>query len=193
MENEKDNMVMDEPMRMPSGKAYTPLDRPTPGQSLTKPMGQYPWERPPKATDPTVALAIMLDRFQDRNNMARTLAVLKEGISIKALAQGLILTGFTAGLFNANVAELIRPDLENYLEIIARKAKIDFVRGRDNKNNNKDFYNALSDLRDEKKTIEEFSKEETEPADLVEIIEEEETESLMKKPNTKSIMAKGDI
>ena len=51
----------------------------------------------------------------------------------------------------------------------------------------------MSDLRDEKKTIEEFSKEETEPADLVEIIEEEETESLMKKPNTKSIMAKGDI
>ena len=191
MENVKDNMIDDETMRMPSGKAHSPLDRPTPGQSLTKPMGQYPWEQPPKATDPTLALSIMLDRFQDRNNMARTLAVLKEGISIKALTQGLILTGFTSGLFNASVAELIRPDLENYLEIIARKAKIDFKKGKEDKNNNKDFYNALSDLRDEKKTIEEFSNEE-EP-EVIEIMEEEETESLMKKPDTKSIMAKGDV
>ena len=191
MENVKDNMIDDETMRMPSGKAHSPLDRPTPGQSLTKPMGQYPWEQPPKATDPTLALSIMLDRFQDRNNMARTLAVLKEGISIKALTQGLILTGFTSGLFNASVAELIRPDLESYLEIIARKAKIDFKKGKEDKNNNKDFYNALSDLRDEKKTIEEFSNEE-EP-EVIEIMEEEETESLMKKPDTKSIMAKGDV
>lgn len=182
--------------RMPSGKASTPLDRPTPGQSLTKPMGQYPWESPPKFTNPSIALGHLLDRFQDTDNIARTLAVLKEGVTVKALVQGLILTGFTSGLFNASVAELIRPDLETFVQILAEKAGIKYELGK-TKNNNKEFYESISDLQEERKLVNEKLEgiEISESEDFEEIESETDgpSDSLMNKPSSSSIMAKGDM
>ncbi len=185
--------------RMPSGKVVNSLDRATPGQSLTKPMGQYPWESPPKFTNPSMALGHLLDRFQDTDNIARTLAVLKEGITVKALVQGLILTSFTAGLFNASVAELIREDLETFVQVLAEKAGIKYKIGK-TKNNNKEFYESISDFQEEKKLIDEklegIEISESEDYEEVEIEKDAPSDSLMNKPSSKtmsSIMAKGDM
>ena len=138
--------------RMPSGKVHNPLDRAVPGQSLTKPLGQYPWEQPPKETNPTMSLSMILDRFSEGDNLARTLAVLQEGITVKQLARGLILNAFTAGLFNASVAELIKEDLEMFIKIIAEKAGIDYTVGKE-KGNAKEFYSSLKDIKDEQALI----------------------------------------
>tara|TARA_R100001082_G_C4363666_1_gene160698 strand:- start:2804 stop:3376 length:573 start_codon:yes stop_codon:yes gene_type:complete len=184
--------------RMPSGKAVNPLDRPIPGQSLTKPMGQYPWENPPKFTNPSIALGHLLDRFKDTDNIAKTLAVLKEGVSVKALAQGLILTSFTAGLFNANVAELIREDLETFIQLLAEKAGIKYKLGK-TKNNNEEFYESIGDFQKEKKAFEEAvnggtlaNKQIADEVGEVDIPTEGPSDSLMNRPAS-GIMARGDI
>ena len=185
--------------RLPSGKIYNPLDRPVPGQSLTKPFGQYPWEQPPTETNPTVALAIMLDKFEEGDNLARILAVLQEGVTVKQLSQGLLLTGFATGLFNATVAELIREDLETYIQIIAKKAGIDYKLGKTRKDVNA-FYRNLKNLKDEKKILNEkinSSKPQKinpqdSPIEDEEFIEPSE-ESLMAKPPSEGLMSKEGV
>ena len=60
----------------PSGKPYTPLDSvAVPGQSLTKPKGEYPWEQSPKHTNPDTAIAEIMDKMSTPENMGRLFAL----------------------------------------------------------------------------------------------------------------------
>ena len=42
---------------------YNPFDAPIPGQSLTDEPGNYPWEHPPKTTDPEELMLIIMETF----------------------------------------------------------------------------------------------------------------------------------
>jgi len=195
-ENNMENMEEENTQRLPSGKIYNPLNRAVPGQSLTKPLGEYPWEQPPQETTPTLALAKLFDKFEEGDNLARILAVLKEGVTVKQLAQGLLLTGFATGMFNASVAELIREDLETYIRIIATKAGIKYKLGKTRKDVNS-FYSNLQDLKDEKKKLDEAVNSsrpvDIEPQDSPVEESQPAEESLMARPSTEGLMTKGGI
>jgi hypothetical protein len=168
-------------MTMPSGKKTNKLDMPVPGQSLTKPKGEYPWEQPPMYTSQEDAMGYMMSKISTVDSMSRIIAALEEGITVREMVKAFILTGFSEGKFNPNLAELIREDLVTFVKIIAEKAEIEYTEG--SRRNQDLFYDTLNDLKENKKDIENKDKE------LVDIIESEEPKEMLK-TNNNSLMSR---
>tara|TARA_R110002012_G_C11667356_1_gene612726 strand:+ start:668 stop:1201 length:534 start_codon:yes stop_codon:yes gene_type:complete len=174
-------------MKMPSGKVTSVLETATPGQSLTKPMGEYPWEKPPAYTTPDEAIAYLATKISTAESMSRLFAALEEGITISSFVEALVLSAFAEGKFNPNVAELIKEDLRNYIKLLAEEADIDFEMG--SQPDTDDLFEKLADLKNQKQELSERMNP-SEPAETAEEeIAEEPTESLM--ASKKSLMSRG--
>lgn len=181
-------------MTMPSGKKVSKLDMAIPGQSLTKPKGEYPWEQPPTYTTQDEAMGYMMSTIGTVDNMARVLAALEEGITVREMVKAFVLAGFSEGKFNPNIAELIREDLVTFVKIIAEKAEIEYKEG--SPRNQDFFYNSLSNLKNAKEnnmpTTKNRKKELVDQLEEEEPIEpQEEKQGLMTRNNTDGLMARG--
>ena len=138
---------MEENAVTPGGKPYSPLDSvAVPGQSLTKPKGEYPWEQPPQFSDPDKAIAELMDKISKPDNMAKVFALLENGVTVVALVDAMVLTGFATGKYNPNVSELIKPDLREFIMLLADKADIEYKVGAVRERSN--FDRALEDLQE---------------------------------------------
>ena len=88
-----------------------PLGAAIPGQSLTSKLGEAPYERPPRITKPEDALEALLkglDEDVQRENISR---IITAGISVETIASAMVMKAFADGMFNPDVAELIKPFL----------------------------------------------------------------------------------
>ena len=179
----------------PSGKSYTPIDSvPVPGQSLTKPKGEYPWEQPPKHTNPDTAIAEIMDKLSTPQNMGRLFALLENGVTVTAMTNAIVMSAFATGSFNPNVAELIKPDLREFILLLAEKAEIDFKEGSVKPSS--PFNKTLDDLKNKKEEVENRLNPK-EPADIAdeEPVEDsgKELKGLMIRARPISLMEKGDM
>tara|TARA_R100000995_G_scaffold38194_1_gene17667 strand:- start:309 stop:878 length:570 start_codon:yes stop_codon:yes gene_type:complete len=87
-----------------------------PGQSLTSNPGQFPYEKPPMTVDPLQATDALLETMmapQARSTIGKLLDI---GISAEMLASSYVLGGVAEGLFDVDVAEIVKPAL--ILEIV---------------------------------------------------------------------------
>tara|TARA_B100000035_G_scaffold312041_1_gene322705 strand:+ start:1358 stop:1918 length:561 start_codon:yes stop_codon:yes gene_type:complete len=179
----------------PSGKPYTPIDSvPVPGQSLTRPKGEYNWEQPPQHTNPDSAIAEIMDKISTPQGMGRMFALLENGITVVTMVDAMVLSGFAQGKFNPNVAELIKPDLREFIMLLADKAEIKYKKGVVKPKGN--FDKTLEELQDKKGEVEEMMNPK-EPADISdeEPIEDsdEEPKGLMIRARPISLMERGDM
>jgi len=178
----------------PGGQPHDPYSHiAIPGQSLTKPKGEYPWENPPTHTNPNKAIAELLDQLIVPENMARLFTLLENNITVVAIVDALVLSGFAIGKYNPNVAELIKPDLREFIMMIAEKADIKYIEGSVKERSN--FDKALDDLESSKKDLNEKLNPK-EPADVADEEMPEDTEEkkgLMMGDKTIGIMAKGEM
>jgi hypothetical protein len=71
---------------------YNPFDAPISGQSLTDEPGNYPWEHPPKTTDPIEAIEKFWDRLTDPEVAQEMITMMEAGVPIEALARILTFT-----------------------------------------------------------------------------------------------------
>ena len=101
------------------------LDAPIPGQSLTDEPGNYPWEHPPKTTDPEDALNKFWDRLTDPEVAEEMIAMMDAGIPVEALARVLTFTGFAEGEFTPDVGFLTIEPLMKMLAAIGIRAGVD--------------------------------------------------------------------
>ena len=88
-----------------------PLGAAIPGQSLISKLGEAPYERPPRITKPEDALEALLkglDEDVQRENISR---IITAGISVETIASAMVMKAFADGMFNPDVAELIKPFL----------------------------------------------------------------------------------
>ena len=103
---------------------YNPFDAPIPGQSLTDEPGNYPWEHPPKTTDPQDALNKFWDRLTDPEVAEEMIIMMEAGVPIEALARILTFTGFAEGEFTPDVGFLTIEPLMKMLAAIGMRAGV---------------------------------------------------------------------
>ena len=103
---------------------YNPFDAPISGQSLTDEPGNYPWEHPPKTTDPEAALNKFWDRLTDPEVAEEMIIMMEAGVPIEALARILTFTGFAEGEFTPDVGFLTIEPLMKMLAAIGMRAGV---------------------------------------------------------------------
>tara|TARA_R100001443_G_scaffold66223_1_gene75334 strand:- start:428 stop:991 length:564 start_codon:yes stop_codon:yes gene_type:complete len=187
---------MQEQKMTPGGQPHDPYSHiAIPGQSLTKPKGEYAWEQPPTHTTPDSAIAELLDQLSVPENMARLFTLLENDITVVAIVDAIVLSGFAIGKYNPNVAELIKPDLREFIMMLAEKADIEFKEGVVKERT--DFDDALDSLEKGKKERDQRMSP-REPADIADeegVVEEPvgERKGLMQNERPTGIMARGDM
>jgi hypothetical protein len=118
-----------EDLIMPSGKKRSRFDVPIPGQSLTKPPKQYPWESPPEYTTQDEVIDYYLDKFDNDDTLFSLFAMLESKIPVSTITTSMIMHGFSEGVFTPDLGILAAEDLGMIIMLVAEEAGIDYVIG----------------------------------------------------------------
>lgn len=110
-------------MALPMG-----FDRAIPGQSLTTPPKAAAWENPPKYTDLNEACDYVFTQLTQWNNLQMTLAYLSKGIPCEMLADLVIFTGFSSGLWTPDLGLLMKGPVMHMLVGLGRQSNISAVK-----------------------------------------------------------------
>ena len=95
------------------------------GQSLTANPGQFPYEKPPLTSNPENALNSLVEHIQTPAAKKTIINLLEAGLTAETIASALVLGGVSEGLYDVNVAELIKAPLIMYLVEIGDDEGID--------------------------------------------------------------------
>ena len=102
------------------------LDAPIPGQSLTAPLGDRPWQKPARFPTPDEALAFYIDRITRPKQATRMFSVLENGVPVETLVDIMQTGGVMEGLHSLDVGIVITPALVEVISQMATKAEVDF-------------------------------------------------------------------
>lgn len=97
---------------------------PIPGESLTKPVGAAPHEKPPKFARPEEACEFIWERLMQRPNFVQILSVLEAGAPASAVTKSILISGFQAGLWTLDVGMIIHNVVLTMICAIGAKAGI---------------------------------------------------------------------
>ena len=147
------------------------IGTPIPGQSLTATPGSLPYEKPPMPSDPEHAYDALKQGLYQRANQRQIGHLTRAGISCETLASSMVMIAFTKGMFNPDVAEIIKPFIAVEIFKIAKDQGVDKVI-LENKPINKGIdTNALEELKQEAMPDNKFDVEL--PPELQSFMEEE--------------------
>ena len=82
-----------------------------PGQSLTSNPGQFPYEKPPMTSNPVDAADALVETMLQPHAQKAIAQLLDIGASAEMIASSYVLGGVAEGLFDVDVAEIIKPAL----------------------------------------------------------------------------------
>ncbi len=100
------------------------LDAPIPGQGMTAPLGDRPWQKPARFTTPEQALAFYVDRLTQEKQVNQMLDILELGVPVDTLVDTMQLGGVMEGLHSVDVGMIIAPALIETITQIADKAGV---------------------------------------------------------------------
>ena len=103
------------------------LDAPIPGQSLTAPLGDRPWQKPAMFPTPEQALEFYVDRLSQDRQINQLVDILELGVPVDTLVDTLQLGGVMEGLHSVDVGITITPALAEVVKQIADGAEIDYT------------------------------------------------------------------
>ena len=103
------------------------IGKPIPGQSLTATPGSMPYENPPQITSAETAYNTLKAGLYQPKTQAELGEVTNAGISCETLASSMVMMGFSQGMFNPDVAEIIKPFLAFEIFKIAKNQGVDQV------------------------------------------------------------------
>lgn len=129
----------------------TMFDRPIPGQSLTTPPRNAPYERPPEVVDPEKALQIHLDRLTDPDRMEDALYFLEIGVDLVTLVEGILRSAVMNGIHTVDVSLIIAPVIHEYIKSTADAMGVEYEEGFENKEGRKQRSYARNATLAEKK------------------------------------------
>jgi hypothetical protein len=93
------------------------FNRPIPGQSLTTPPKQFPWERPPEITDPEEAIQMHLTRISQPEMLEAVINVIElQDLDIKTVTNGVIRGAVAHGIHSIDVGMLVAPVLHEFIK-----------------------------------------------------------------------------
>lgn len=99
---------------------------PIPGESLTKPPGNAPWEKPAKYAKVEEALAFYMDKFENPKALEDFLFILSNDMPLELMIDNLLGMGEMKGLHTTDVSFLIGPVLHEYLKLMADAAGVKY-------------------------------------------------------------------
>ena len=115
-------------MRMLDNKPQpTSLDAPIPGQSLTAPLGERPWQNPPQYSTVEQAIQFYMPRITSERQGAQLMDLLEMGIPIDTVVDTIQLGGVMEGMHSVDVGILVAPVLAEAVEQMAIAAGVDYV------------------------------------------------------------------
>jgi len=100
------------------------LDAPIPGQGLTAPLGDRPWQQPAAIATPEKALTYYVERMTEERQVDQMLDLLELGIPVDTLVDTVQLTGVMEGVHSVDVGVIIAPALTELVSQIATKAGV---------------------------------------------------------------------
>jgi len=103
------------------------IDAPIPGQSLTAPVGDRPWQRPPRFPTAEGALSFYIERITQERQTDQLLDLLELGVPVDSLVDTLQLGGVMEGLHSVDVGIIISPALAEVVSKMADAAEIDYT------------------------------------------------------------------
>ena len=103
------------------------VDAPIPGQSLTAPLGDRPWQQPARYSAPEDALAYYVDKITNPQIANQMLNILELGVPISTLVDVMQTGGVMEGLHSVDVGVIISPALAETMEGMAKAAEIDYT------------------------------------------------------------------
>tara|TARA_R110000824_G_C14955086_1_gene651385 strand:- start:96 stop:737 length:642 start_codon:yes stop_codon:yes gene_type:complete len=92
-----------------------PFDAPVPGQSLTDEPGKWPWDKPPIMSDPDDAVEYVVQKIEDNQDTKDDIdKFLMAGTPVESIVNTIAFTGFAEGMWNPDIAEIIKFPLSAY-------------------------------------------------------------------------------
>jgi len=99
---------------------------PIPGESLTQPPGNAPWERPPKYAEVDKALAFYMDKLEDPKALEEILFLVGQDAPIELMVDNMLLYNEMKGRHTGDVSLLIGPVIHEYLKLMADAAGVKY-------------------------------------------------------------------
>ena len=103
------------------------IGTPIPGQSLTATPGSMPYENPAMTSNPEEAYDALKAGLYQPENQRQIGHLTRAGISCETLASSMVMIAFTKGMFNPDVAEIIKPFIAVEMFKIAKDQGVDKV------------------------------------------------------------------
>ena len=105
-----------------------PFNFPVPGHSLTDEPDKWPWDKPPRMSDPDKVVDFVIDRIDGNpETKEHFLRLMAGGTTVEEIVNTVALGGFSAGEFPPDVGEIIKPPLAVYFIGLAIENKVPVV------------------------------------------------------------------
>lgn len=109
-------------------RANVSLDAPIPGQSLTAPLGDRPWQKPARFSQPDVALAFYVDRITKPERANNMLDILENGVPVDVLVDIMQQGGVMEGVHSLDTGIIIAPALVEVISSMADNVGIEYTK-----------------------------------------------------------------
>ena len=109
-------------------RANVSLDAPIPGQSLTAPLGDRPWQKPARFSQPDVALAFYVDRITKEDRANNMLDILENGVPVDVLVDVMQQGGVMEGVHSLDTGIIIAPALVEVISSMADNVGIEYTK-----------------------------------------------------------------
>jgi len=107
------------------------FNAPIPGQSLTTPPGNYPWEQPPKTEDPNEAVRLHIKKLSSPESMVSLIDLMEIGFPVRALTESALTSAVMNGIHSIDVSSIIAPVIFEQIKTIGDEAGVDYDLGFD--------------------------------------------------------------
>ena len=91
------------------------FDYPVPGQSLTTPARNAPYERPPQTVDPKEALQIHISNLNSKESMEDIAYFAEMGLDVKSQTEALLRSAVAEGIHSIDISLTIAPLLHQFI------------------------------------------------------------------------------
>jgi hypothetical protein len=148
------------------------IQAPIPGQSLTTPPGNFPYERPPEINDPEEAIQMHLTRLNNSEMRSDILDALELDVSVRELTEGILRSAVAEGIHSIDTSLIVAPVVHEFIRLVATEEGVEFDEGLVDKKEEEKRTKAVT-VAKAKKMLSKFLKEN--PEEKVEApLEEEE-------------------
>ena len=138
---------------------FDPFNTPVPGQSLTDEPGNYPWEHPPRKTDPEVILEEICRSITTPAAVEEMIYLLDSGVPVEGIARTIVFAGFMEGEFTPDVGFLTIEPLMKMIAAIGMRAGVKNLNISLEDFSNKETIKTMLNLKEVNERIEEVVDE----------------------------------